>query len=216
VEKKMIAVLFQNEDFVAVDKPYGISVHNIEDPVNLLSSLENQLKIKKLYPIHRLDKETSGVQVFALTEAAAKKLSTEFQEKSVIKNYVGILRGKLEQNSGVWLRPLSDKAEGRKNPAGLSKDRIHCETQYRVLESSPYFTYCEFNLITGRQHQIRKHTVLAKHELLGDTRYGDLKYNKKMSTIYETERMFLHCTRLEILKHKIESPVPQCFLRLMT
>ncbi|MBF0312678.1 MAG: RNA pseudouridine synthase [Oligoflexia bacterium] len=208
----MIDILFQNDDFIAVDKPYGISVHNNEDPENLLLVVEKQLKIAKLYPVHRLDKETSGVQVFALNEVAARKLSDEFQKKTVLKIYRGILKGQLKQKSGAWVKSLSDKAEGRKNPAGLLKNRVLCKTLFRVLKSSNYFTSCEFSLITGRQHQIRKHAALANHVLVGDARYGDLRYNQKIASIFKIERMLLHCLQLEILGQRIESPLPSCFL----
>lgn len=206
-----VPILFQNSDFVAVDKPHGLSVHNKEDPTNLLEVMEKQLGVPKLYPVHRLDKETSGVQILALNEAAAQQLGGEFQRGTVQKTYVGVLCGKLKQNAGEWDLPLADKAEGRKNPAGLVGDRIFCRTQFRALKTSPYFTLCEFDLITGRQHQIRKHAVLAGHALAGDLRYGNEKYNAKIAGWHGTGRMFLHCLRLGILGNTIESALPSEF-----
>jgi RluA family pseudouridine synthase len=210
----MIEILFQNQDLLIVDKPVGISIHNLEDPENLMTLLKKQLGRVQLYPVHRLDKETSGIQVFATNEFAAKKYSSEFQKKSVTKIYVGVLRGKLAKDSGVWNKPLTDKAEGRKNPSGKSAERIPCETQFQVLQTSKYFSLCKFNLITGRQHQIRKHSAIAKHELVGDLRYGDTQYNKKISKRYESSRMYLHCIKLELGGITIESPMPECYLDL--
>lgn len=207
----MITILFQNDDFIAVDKPAGLSVHNAEDPENLLLLLEKQLQLEKLYPVHRLDKETSGVQLLALSQSSAKKLSDEFQGKTIQKNYVAILRGKLEEESGTWLAPLSNKAEGRKNPAGLSKERIPCETRFQVLRRSQYFTFCAFHLITGRRHQIRKHAALAQHEIVGDAIYGTPKYLSKISSLYQNNRLYLHCEKIEVLGQKIESPIPSSF-----
>ena len=209
-----IQILFQNHELVVVDKPHGLSVHNNEDPINLLSILDKQLKVEKLYPIHRLDKETSGIQIFALNQAAARKLSDEFQEKTVKKIYIGILRGQLKESKGQWNKKLTDKAEGRTNPQGMSADRVPCETKFTVIRSSKFFTYCEFDLITGRQHQIRKHTALINHSLVGDSRYGDKSYNKKMANLYKTERMFLHCLKVEILGMTFESRVPDEFEHL--
>lgn len=207
----MISVLFQNDKFVAVDKPVGTSVHDNTDSHALLSVMEAQLKVSKLFPVHRLDKETSGVQILALNSESARELANEFQKKSVTKLYQGILRGQLGTKSGVWNQPLTDKAEGRKNPAGISKHRVACETRYTVIKNSKYFTHCEFNLITGRQHQIRKHTALTNHALVGDPRYGDQKYNAKMAALYKTDRLFLHCYRVEILGQVFESPTPEEF-----
>jgi tRNA pseudouridine65 synthase len=205
-------LLFQNGDFVAVDKAAGISVHNNEDPQNLIGVLQKQLGSEKLYPVHRLDKETSGVQIIALNPKAAKALAEEFEKRSVKKVYLGLLRGALKIEQGLWNHPLTDKGEGRRNPAGAPKERVPCETQFRVLKKSDYFTFCEFNLITGRQHQIRKHAAVANHALVGDPRYGDERYNKKISGIYKTSRLFLHCSRLEIADQVLESPTPEGFI----
>lgn len=203
-----IPVLVENQNFVAVNKPAGLSVHNEDSQGNLLSLLEAQLKIPKLFPVHRLDKKTSGVQILALNELAAQKLSQKFQEREVLKFYRGILRGKLSMLEGIWKSPLTDKAEGRKNPQGIARDRIPCETRYRVIQASNYFSDCEFQLITGRQHQIRKHAAISGNPLVGDPRYGDPKYNQKMTEIYKTNRMFLHCYQIEILENKILAPLP--------
>jgi RluA family pseudouridine synthase len=210
-----IPVLFQNDEFVAVNKPAGISVHNNEDPTNLLLVLQEQLNLKKLFPVHRLDKETSGIQILALNESSAKTLAETFQSRKVEKIYSGVLKGKLDKPEGIWNQPLTDKAEGRRQPAGQSRDRIPCETRYRVLETNQYFVLCEFNLITGRQHQIRKHAAMVNHPLIGDSRYGDPKYNQKISEIYKNDRMFLHCARVVILGTTIECPTPADFALLL-
>lgn len=209
-----IVVLLRTDDFVAVDKPAGLSVHNAEDAANLIRLLEKQLQLSKLLPVHRLDKETSGVQLFALKESSARLMAERFQQRAVKKTYQGVLRGVLPQKEGAWKQPLTDKAEGRKNPAGLAKDRVPCETRFRVLRENRYLTLCEFDLITGRQHQIRKHTALGAHPLVGDPRYGAPKYNAKMAALYRSDRMFLHCVRIELAPHEIESPLPADFQRL--
>ena len=198
-----------------VDKPSGLSIHNTDSPQNLLSLLEKQVKGAKLYPVHRLDKETSGIQLLALNQDSAKKLSDEFQERRVKKSYVGILKGQLKKTEGVWNLKLTDKAEGRKNPQGLSAARVLCETKYEVLQASKYFSYCQFDLITGRQHQIRKHASLAKHSLVGDQRYGDKSYNKKIFSLYKTQRLFLHSQKIEVLGWVFESPIPGEFENLL-
>jgi tRNA pseudouridine65 synthase len=211
-----IKILFQEKNFLAVDKEAGISVHNNEDPHNLLLQLEKQLGVNKFFPVHRLDKETSGIQVLALNSEVARKLADEFQQRSVEKIYVGVLRGQLKVREGAWALSLSDKGEGRKNPAGLSKDRIPCETRFKVMKDTKFFSMCEFNLITGRQHQIRKHSAMDNHALVGDPRYGDPKYNTKIASIYKTDRMYLHCSRIQILGQTIECPAPLDFEKLFT
>ena len=208
-------VLFKDSDFVAVDKPAGLAVHNNEDGEHLLTILARQLNLPKLYPVHRLDKETSGVQLLALNAGAAKTLAQQFESKAVKKTYIAILRGTLLQRQGVWNKALTDKAEGRRQPAGDSAARISCETRFLVKTATKYFTHCEFDLITGRQHQIRKHAALDNHPVVGDSRYGDPRYNKKMAELYKVDRMLLHCTQLEIAGHKSESPEPAEFSQFL-
>lgn len=208
-----IPVLFESEEILAVDKPVGISVYNNEDPDNLLKLLA-PVHGKDLFPIHRLDKETSGVQIFARSSKAASSWAQEFQERSVKKIYCGVLRGAFKIQEGYWRQPLTDKSEGRKNPQGSPRDQVPCETKFRVLKQNRFFSFLEFDLKTGRQHQIRKHAALENHALVGDSRYGDPKYNGKMAGFYKTDRMFLHCQEIEIKKHRILSPVPEVFALL--
>ena len=202
-------IIFQNSDFIAVNKPTGVSVHNNEDPNNLLSQLKSHYSA--LYPVHRLDKETSGIQILALNEKAAKNMAEEFQNRQVKKIYVGIIRGQLKQTDGIWRQPITDKAEGRKNPQGIAKERVPSETRFHVTKTSKFFSQVEFDLITGRQHQIRKHCALANHALVGDSRYGDPQYNQRMAELYKTDRMFLHCHKLEISGQKLDSSLPREF-----
>lgn len=201
---------------MAVEKPAEVSVHNTEQEKNLIEILEHQLNLQKLFPVHRLDKETSGIQLFTLNKADANLIAKEFQSGSVKKIYTGILRGQILPSSGKWTNPLSDKAEGRKNPAGMSRDRIPCETHFKVIKNSKYFSLCEFQLITGRQHQIRKHSALFKHPLVGDSRYGDPKYNQKIAQIYKSDRMFLHCCQIEVARRVIKSNIPAIFDQLIS
>jgi RluA family pseudouridine synthase len=210
-----IQLLFFDKNILVVDKPAGLSVHNNEDPQNLLQILEKQLNINKILPVHRLDKETSGVQILALNSKTASDWAKEFEEKRTQKTYAGILKGTLPQNSGTWSRPLSDKAEGRKNPQGLAKNRVPCETQFQVLKNSRHFTLCELNLLTGRQHQIRKHAALSNHAIVGDPRYNDPKYNQKIAQIYSQKRMFLHCKSVQILSQSFVSELPTDFSSLL-
>lgn len=193
-----IPILSQNTDWLVVDKPPGLSVHNNEDPKNLLKVLSAQCGIKDLFPVHRLDKETSGVQIFALHKASAQQLSQEFQQDRVEKIYWGLVKGVFKDPTGRWSQPLTDKAEGRRSPKGLSKNRVPCLTEYKVIQHSPFVSLCEFRLLTGRQHQIRKHAALAKHPLIGDSRYGSQALNQKIEELYGEKRMFLHCKKIEI------------------
>ena len=101
----------------------------------------------------------------------------------------------------------------------MSKDRVPAQTRYRITEANQYFSLAEVRLLTGRQHQIRKHSALAKHAILGDPRYGDPKYNERMAKIYQTSRMFLHAAKLTLTFEgttlSFEAPLPPEFTKLL-
>lgn len=217
-----ILVIQQSSKWVVVNKPVGISVHN--EANDLRAVLKKQLRpgsYDDIFPVHRLDKETSGVLMVALEAETASELAEKFQGHKTEKSYYAILRGSLEPSEKwqEWNFPISDKAEGRKNPQGLLKDRVAAKTQYRVLQSNKYFSLVEVNLLTGRQHQIRKHAALAEHPIVGDPRYNDGKYNEKMAEIYGDERMYLHAYKLSIQVggrvQTFETPLPPAFKALM-
>lgn len=204
----MSKILFESQDYIVLDKSAGVSVHNDEE--SLIKQLQKSLS-KEVFPVHRLDKETSGIQIMALNSNSARQLAEEFQKRSAVKIYRGVLRGRLEKPDGRWQDPLSDKAEGRRNPAGLSKDRVPCETKFKVLQRNKYMTSCEFEIVTGRQHQIRKHSALNRHPLVGDDRYNDPKYNKMIFERYQVNRLFLHCNKINIDGKDFVAEVPQEF-----
>jgi 23S rRNA-/tRNA-specific pseudouridylate synthase len=207
----MIKIIYNSNNILVVDKPIGVSVHNDDWDESLIQIIKKNYPSLDLFPIHRLDKETSGIQIFALSSAKAKELGKELQSEDTVKVYIGILRGKVEEASGSWSLPLTDKSEGRKNPQGIKNQRISCRTDYTVLKSNSYFSLCEFKIYTGRQHQIRKHAALSKHAIVGDDRYGEPKYNKKMAQIYNQNRMYLHCHKMTLIGHTFISETPKDF-----
>ncbi len=213
-----LPIVEKSKNWIVIDKPHGISVHNETHDVRAL--LKNQLQkgtFDDIYPVHRLDKETSGLLVVATEAETAAALSDQFQDHSAEKTYVAVVRGQIETTEEwtTWDFPISDKAEGRKNPQGLLKDRLESKSLVKVLESNKFFSLIEVKILTGRQHQIRKHAALARHAIVGDTRYGDPKYNDKMAEVYGTDRMFLHAFRLTLTvggrKKTFETSIPKEF-----
>lgn len=216
-----LPVIEKSKNWLIINKPPGISVHNEAGDVRSL--LKKQLHpgtFHDIYPVHRLDKETSGLLVVATEQEAAAALSEQFQTHQVAKSYYAVLRGGMDLSDDwqEWSTPISDKSEGRKNPQGLLKDRVEAKTLYKVIKTNQFFSLVEVRLLTGRQHQIRKHAALAKHAIVGDSRYGDPKYNDKMAKIYNTDHMFLHAFRLELpiggRVQTFETPIPPEFKAL--
>jgi tRNA pseudouridine65 synthase len=146
--------------------------------------------------VHRLDKDTSGLLMVTLKPELQDKLQQAMQAGE--KKYLAVLRGVIDVQTDVqtrwqkWDVPLTDGAESRTNPQGLTTQRITACTLYRVEKNNPYFTLVHCLLKTGRQHQIRKHAALAGRPVVGDTRYGNLKDNERIQKRYGFSRLALH------------------------
>ena len=193
----MISIVGENAFFIVLNKPEGVSTHN-EKP-SLLDWL-NEQKLPQNF-VNRLDQQTSGLVVVARDPKYHEPLSVALQAGQKI--YRALLRGGWNDKAKalMWDLALSDKAEGRKNPQGKSSDRKNCITHVQVVRTNQYFTEVLCEIKTGRQHQIRKHAALAKHAIMGDTRYNDDSYNEKMSKMYKTSRMFLNAEELKFTFH---------------
>ncbi len=188
-----IEILHENKEWIVVNKPTGLSVHNDEDATNLIKRLEEQ-KLKGFSPVNRLDKETSGIMVLSSESGVSAKLQAALSNKTTSKSYLGIVKGSFPKDKmkGVWTQELTNKAEGRLNPLGVKKDRVNCRTNYEVLNMDKYLSLLLLRLETGRQHQIRKHCINDKHQIIGDTRYGDKKFNALIKKKYSFSNMALH------------------------
>lgn len=215
-------LLHSGEGWIAIHKPTGMSVHNdAQSKTDAISLVAEWLKVSERagrpLPVHRLDRETSGILIFALNPETAKKIQRAFEERRPKKTYLAVLKGSLKQEAGVWNAPLSDRAEGRKSPAGRKEDRIPCETRFRRLLTNGFLTEIEVDLGTGRQHQIRKHSSLAGHPIVGDLRYGDPKHAERIEKLFGVSRLLLHSYRLEFPDPQggapitIEAPRPPQF-----
>lgn len=209
-----IHVLQAQNGWLAVDKPCGISVHNDpgKDLVSILNArlaadprLSRSLEITTrtgIFPVHRLDKETSGVILLACHEKTARLLSEQFFKNQVQKTYLALVHGRIdtplpEKGFYTWHTPLAKQAGGRHNPKG-NKPFKACETRYRVIRTSHHYSLIKIDLVTGRKHQIRRHAKLAGHPVTGDSRYGSKKSVDFLKTRCAYGHLGLHCLSIEI------------------
>jgi 23S rRNA-/tRNA-specific pseudouridylate synthase len=209
----MIQEIFKHSDFLVVSKPEGLSCHNDDD--SLLQKYG-----KNWHLVNRIDRETSGLVV--ITDKA--NLQNEIQQALSLgkKSYYAVLRGNIPQNESSWAEwnfPISDHGEGRETPAGKLSEQKESKTLFMVLKSNSYFSAVECQLITGRQHQIRKHSRLSGRPIVGDPRYGNPKDNERIAKMYSFNRMALHSWKLEFSWKnetiRCESPVPSEFAKLI-
>ena len=191
-EKDKIDIVYQDKNVIAVNKPAGMEVTG-ED--SLAEKLELQHEDMKFFPVHRLDRNTTGLVIFALTPQAEAELNKAFKEKWVDKFYNAVVVGR-PNVSQAQLKAFLFK-DAKKSLAIVSKTAkpgyVPIETHYRVLKQSGEVCLLEVRLITGRTHQIRAHLASEKLPVLGDGKYGINQINKK----YRQNRQMLACVRLQ-------------------
>lgn len=196
-----LEVLFQDEHFVAVFKPSGLLVHRTRmdkyETNFALQKVRNQVG-KRVYPLHRLDKPTSGVLLFGLSQEAARAMTAQFTERKVKKTYLALVRGWTE-SEGFIDYPIKKDLEGPLQEAQTRyKTLLKAEIQVPVgrYESARY-SLVEVKPQTGRMHQIRRHFAHLRHPIVGDKKHGDLHHNRHFKEKWELPGLFLTALQLD-------------------
>jgi tRNA pseudouridine65 synthase len=205
--KTVLEIIYQDEVMVVINKPTGLLVHR--SPIAADASefaiqvLRDQLG-QKVYPVHRLDRKTSGLLVFALNEEVNKHLQMAFMNRKIDKKYVALVRGFIAEKGTI------DYA--LTNEAGKVQDAL---THFKLLQKfeieipNGKFTTARFSLVevepeTGRMHQIRKHFAHIFHPIIGDRPHGCNKQNKLFLEKWGMNSMLLHASELTF-KHPISN-----------
>jgi len=173
VQKNKLEIIFENDQFVAVNKPSGILTipdRYDETLVSLHKSLEK--KYQKIYTIHRLDKETSGIILFAKNEASHKYLSGLFERRVIQKFYLGFVCGSLQNKNGIIDEPLLEHPVS-KGRMMINKKGKPSVTEYEVTEDYGLYSLIKFQIHSGRTHQIRVHMKHIGHPIVCDEIYGN-------------------------------------------
>jgi len=167
-------IIFQNEDFIVIDKPSGLL--SIPDRLGKDPSLKGILQqyIEKVFTIHRLDKDTSGLILFAKNEAAHKHLSQQFEGRDVEKYYLGLVNGTLLTKKGTIDVPIMEHP-GKTTLMMTHQKGKPSVTDYEVLEEFGMFSWLQFRIYTGRTHQIRVHMKHLGNPIACDELYGEGK-----------------------------------------
>jgi RluA family pseudouridine synthase len=200
-------ILFENGDLLAVDKPEGV-VSIAEAGQGGLPELVKDAYPGKLFPVHRLDKEVSGVIVFAKTAEMHRFLNGAFDRREVRKTYLALVHGTIAQNRGVINRPIREFGSGRMGVD--AKAGKPSATEFKVYERTKAATLVRAYPATGRRHQIRVHLYSIGHPIVGDRKYGDKKVQEKYP------RLMLHAMAIEFAlpsgeRLAVESPPPASF-----
>jgi 23S rRNA pseudouridine955/2504/2580 synthase/23S rRNA pseudouridine1911/1915/1917 synthase len=227
MKAKAVEIIFENDDFVAVNKASGIlTIPDRHDETQLSLYKYLQDKYGKIFIVHRLDRDTSGIVLFAKKEETHKYLSQLFEQRKIEKIYLGIIRGTLTETKGSINEPIAEHpfhpgvmTVNKKGKASL--------TGYEVLEDYGIYSLVQFNIHSGRTHQIRVHMKFAGHPIICDLLYGDenpvllssFKKKYKQSQHDEEERpminrLALHSYKLSFTDlngkfYSLEAPLPK-------
>ncbi len=180
-----IPILYRDECLLAVNKPSGLLVHRSaesSDRVFLLQIVRAQTGAF-LYPVHRLDRATSGVVVFALSSDDARELQERMRAPDAVKEYLALVKGEAPL-SGVIDRPLT-------NDAGVPQAAL---TRFERLACWDGVSLLRVRISTGRRHQIRRHLSHITHQIIGDSTYGKGGINRRFRGEFGLPRLFLHST----------------------
>ena len=221
-----LSILFENDAFIVLDKPSGLL--SVPDREGREPSLKSILRGRfgNIFAVHRLDRDTSGVIVFAKDEATHRFLSGIFENREVEKIYQGIVQGALPQPQGSIDQPIMEHP-AKPGVMVINRRGKTALTDYQVLEQLHLYSLVQFRIHTGRTHQIRVHMQSLGHPIVCDEFYGDgqpvllskIKRNYKLSKSEEQERpimqrLALHSQSLAFTDaagapHRFEAALPK-------
>lgn len=210
-----VELIYDDKDFVVVNKPSGLL--SVATETETIKTVHNILKRyyhgKQVYVIHRLDKEASGVMLFALNEKAFHKLKEIFAKHDLQRIYLAIVEGRFQEDEGTWISYLREdegyKMHSSQNPSSGDKSITH----FQLIQTGKDYSALQLTLETGKKNQIRVHCQVAGHSIAGDKKYG-----AKTSPL---KRVCLHSHYLAIAHPRtgkamqFESPVPPAFMKLV-
>lgn len=210
----MLTVLYRDERLIAIDKPAGWLVHrsNLDrhETRILVQALREQIG-RRVHPVHRLDKGTSGVLLFAFDAVTAGALGVQFESNTVRKTYLAVVRGWPPEN-GLIDHPLKpdrdaydDAVQAQAQPAVTSYCRLATADFPVAVDRYPSARYALVALEphTGRRHQLRRHMKHIAHPIIGDATHGKGIHNRLFQTQFGCNRLLLACTQL-CFRHPVD------------
>lgn len=223
----MLNIIYEDAHYIAINKPNGLLVHRTriseEKKEFAMQMLRDQLGYH-VFPVHRLDRATSGVLLFAKSAEAATPLTKAFEEKKIAKVYYAIVRGYTPEAATIDSPIRPDKDHKHKAPLDAITHYTRLATIELPIPVGPYQT-ARYSLVrvvpeTGRMHQIRKHFAHARHYIVGDKRHGDWRHNKMFLEVLDSPFMLLHAATVSFqhpvtgFKTDIKAEMPDNMLKL--
>ncbi len=208
----MLDILYRDEQLVAINKPSGLLVHRSDidrhETRFAVQLLRDQIGLR-VHPLHRLDKGTSGVLLFALDSQSAREISLQFERHQVDKHYVAVVRGWPDECGSID-HPLSRQTDNYRRLLTVEQQQaLPALTHYRRLASADFpvavdrypsarYALVALQPVTGRQHQLRRHMKHIAHPIIGDATWGKGKHNRFFQQHFGVDRLLLACTQITI------------------
>lgn len=210
-----LPIIYQDAHYIAINKPAGLLVHRSElDPFEsefALQQLRDQIQ-QPVYPLHRLDKPTSGLLIFALSSEAASALSEQFAKHTITKSYLAIVRGFAPQTLQIDhpVKAQKDKRVKSKVQQGLT-DVITLAQLELAIANDKYeksrYSLVELRPQTGRRHQLRYHMKHISHPIIGDPKYGKKVHNEIFKAHFNSHRLLLTAVELRFFHPFCQAPL---------
>jgi tRNA pseudouridine65 synthase len=216
-----LQILYEDQNYVAIHKPAGLLVHpskiDSHERITVVQMLREHLK-KQIFPVHRLDKPTSGVMIFALNSNAAEKLASQFRQNQVQKKYISLVRGhfKREQLLDYPLKEeldaIADKNSSSNRPAKQAQTFLQPVEQVEIPVMVDRYPTTRYSLVfafpkTGRKHQIRRHLRHLNHPIIGDVAHGCGEHNKYFENRFQKRRLFLSCLQMTFFHFELNQTI---------
>lgn len=204
-----LKIIYEDDLFLAIDKPYNLLTVATDKEkektayVLVNKYVKNQNPKNKIFVLHRLDKDTSGVLVFCKDEVIKNELQDKWNDIISLRGYIALVEGKISKKEGI-IKSYLKESKTKMVYSTKEKDAKLALTQYKVKKESDLYTLVDINLLTGRKNQIRVHFADLGNPLVGDKKYG--------STCDPLNRLGLHASKLEFYynskKYSFEAEVP--------
>ena len=214
----LLPIIYQDEHIVAINKPSGLLVHRSmldkHETLFAMQLLRDQIG-QHVFPVHRLDRPTSGVLVFALSADMARKLGEQFASKVIHKTYLAIVRGHMLQGGEInyalkeKLDKIADKMAKQDKPAQEAVTRYQPLEKFELPFAVSKYPSARYSLVqltpqTGRKHQLRRHLAHINHPIVGDTTHGDGKHNAFIRQQFDFNQLALTCKSM-LISHPVSN-----------
>lgn len=209
-------IVYEDEYLAVINKPQGLVVHPCESTpsgtlvnglVKRLTSLSGINGVMRPGIVHRLDKDTGGLLVVAKNDAAHISLQEQIREKTAVRKYVALIDGKLPKESGEIIANIDRMKKDRKLMTAVKEGGRYAETHYKVIAEYGAYSLVEYELKTGRTHQIRVHSKYIGHPIVGDEPYGgSTKLYNKGQLLFAYSLSFIHPINNQKLTFTVNLP----------